>query len=81
MGRANRLLHWGDMLRFRELGVATYDLGGWYTEHRDEALLKINSFKEEFGGSVVHEWDAYRPTSPRGRAYLLTRDLMHRVRT
>lgn len=80
MGRANRLLHWDDMLRFRELGVTTYDLGGWYTENRDEALLKINLFKEEFGGTVSKEWDAYRPTSPRGRAYILMRDLMHRVR-
>jgi hypothetical protein len=80
IGRTNRLLHWEDIVGFRELGVTSYDFGGWYTGERDEALLRINSFKEEFGGSVVHEWDVFRPGTVRGRLYLRIRDLVHRAR-
>jgi hypothetical protein len=75
IGRANRLLHWDDMIRFRASGVKTYDLGGWYTGRRDQALLRINSFKEEFGGQVVHEWDIFRAGSTRGSLYLKGRNL------
>ena len=30
VGRANRLHHWLDMLRYKNAGIATYDFGGWY---------------------------------------------------
>jgi len=63
-------------IRFRESGVKTYDMGGWYTGRRDQALLRINTFKEEFGGRVVHEWDIFRPGSARGWLYLRGRDLV-----
>jgi hypothetical protein len=79
IGRTNRLLHWMDIVGFRELGVTSYDLGGWYTGESNQALLRINSFKEEFGGSVVHEWDVFQPGSLRGRLYLRVRDLVHRA--
>jgi hypothetical protein len=79
IGRANRLLHWEDIVSFREAGVTSYDMGGWYTESQNEALLRINSFKREFGGTVVHEWDAYRPRSPRGWVYVRVRDLAQRA--
>jgi hypothetical protein len=75
IGRANRLLHWDDMIRFRASGVKAYDLGGWYTGRRDQPLLRINTFKEEFGGRVVHEWDIFRAGSARGWLYLRGRDL------
>lgn len=75
IGRTNRLLHWDDMIRLRGSGVKTYDLGGWYTGHRDQAQLRINSFKEEFGGRVVHEWDIFRAGSTRGSLYLRGRNL------
>jgi hypothetical protein len=75
IGRVNRLLHWDDMIRFRESGVKTYDMGGWYTGRRDQAQLRINTFKEEFGGRVVHEWDIFRFGSARGWLYLRGRDL------
>lgn len=80
IGRANRLLHWEDMLCFRELGVTRYDMGGWYTGTRNDALLRINAFKQEFGGDVIDEWDVFRPGSPRGWVYLRARELAHRVR-
>ncbi len=80
IGRANRLLHWEDIIRFRDLGVTSYDMGGWYTGQRNEALLRINSFKKEFGGLVVDEWDVFRPRSPRGWLYVRARDLLQRTR-
>src|SRR2546421_491953 len=66
IGRVNRLLHWDDIMQFRELGSSMYDMGGWYTGNRNQALLRINSFKREFGGSVVNEWDVFRAGSIRG---------------
>lgn len=80
IGRANRLLHWEDIIRFRDLGVISYDMGGWYTGRRNEALLRINAFKKEFGGNVVDEWDVFRPRSARGWLYVRARDLLHRAR-
>lgn len=76
LGRVNRLLHWDDMTRFQEAGVKAYDLGGWYTGADNEAQLRINDFKEDFGGSVVHEWDIFRPGSARGWLYLRGRSLV-----
>lgn len=57
IGRANRLLHFKDMCLFKEKGYQTYDLGGYAVGTNDEALLKINQFKDSFGGALVHECD------------------------
>jgi hypothetical protein len=51
--RANRSLHWHDLLRFREMGAPVYDFGGWYSGKEDRARLNVNRFKEGFGGRVV----------------------------
>src|SRR5207248_2253065 len=56
-GRANRLLHWSDMLRFRDEGFATYDFGGWYPGTQNQALLRVNRFKESFGGELVVQYN------------------------
>jgi hypothetical protein len=74
VGRANRLLHWRDLLHFQGLGFEHYDFGGWYTGSSNEALIRINAFKGEFGGRVVHEWSSYRAGSIVGRFYLALRD-------
>jgi hypothetical protein len=57
VGRANRLLHWKDMQHFKQAGVRAYDLGGWYAGEADEEKLRINQFKQEFGGQVVKEYN------------------------
>ncbi|MCC8426368.1 hypothetical protein [Mucilaginibacter sp. UR6-11] len=57
IGRANRLLHFKDMCHFKENGYKTYDLGGYAAGTTDEALLKINQFKDSFGGTLVQESD------------------------
>ena len=57
ISRANRHLHWLDMLRFKELGFSTYDFGGWYSGREDTAKLNINKFKEGFGGHVAAQYN------------------------
>ena len=57
IGRANRWLHWQDMLKFKEIELCNYDWGGWHTGN-DSVLLKINKFKESFGGVQTTVYDA-----------------------
>lgn len=57
IGRANRLLHYKDMCLFKDEGYKTYDLGGYAVGTTDDALLKINQFKDSFGGTLVQESD------------------------
>src|SRR5207248_11358771 len=57
VARANRLLHFHDILLFRNQGFGLYDLGGY---HPDTApllpeLTRINEFKESFGGQLRQE--------------------------
>ena len=56
-GRANRFLHFRDMLHFRAAGFRWYDLGGY--EPAGEAVSpdarQVSVFKESFGGKVVQE--------------------------
>jgi hypothetical protein len=66
ISRANRHLHWLDMLRFRETGFSTYDFGGWYSGQDDEAKLNINRFKEGFGGSVAAQFNIDRGVTLKG---------------
>jgi lipid II:glycine glycyltransferase (peptidoglycan interpeptide bridge formation enzyme) len=57
VGRANRLLHFKDMCLFKQQGFDVYDLGGYAVNTNDEALIRINYFKDSFGGTLVHESD------------------------
>jgi hypothetical protein len=77
IGRANRWLHWRDMLRYKAQGITAYDWGGWYAGDENEELLRINRFKDEWGGRVAHEFHCALPGSPRGRLVLAARRLRH----
>jgi hypothetical protein len=66
IGRANRLHHWRDVQRFRDEGLAVYDFGGWYEGTEDADRLRINRFKEEFGGTVAEHFDAETPLTVKG---------------
>lgn len=55
IGRANRNLHYRDMLMFKELGYTTYDLGGYALDTADADLQSINKFKDDFGGQLLRE--------------------------
>ena len=51
-GQANRLLHYRSMLYFKEIGIHTYDLGGYATDISNKEKVNINAFKDRFGGDV-----------------------------
>ncbi len=54
VGRANRFLHWDDMLRFKSMNIKNYDWGG-IAGTDDPATSGIDDFKKAFGGYEVHE--------------------------
>ncbi|MDB5924053.1 MAG: uncharacterized protein JWN13_2989, partial [Betaproteobacteria bacterium] len=53
LARANRWLHWCDMLHFKEAGLRLYDWGGLCAVESNPARAGINRFKREFGGQPV----------------------------
>ena len=55
LGRANRYLHYCDMLHFKSQGFSIYDLGGYAEGTEDPVLRKINDFKDGFGGVLLEE--------------------------
>lgn len=57
IGRANRLLHLKDILFFQSEGFSVYDLGGYAPDTKDTALIRINQFKDCFGGALLAETD------------------------
>ena len=80
VSRANRFLHWSDMCQFQEMGVATYDLGGWYDGTEDTEKLNINRFKEGFGGQVVPVYYSDVGVSLRGNVAVRLNRLMKRAK-
>lgn len=54
IGRANKYLHWQDILYFKEKGMKSYDWGGCGEE---EAVANISSFKRKFGGKEMIVYD------------------------
>jgi lipid II:glycine glycyltransferase (peptidoglycan interpeptide bridge formation enzyme) len=71
VARANRFLHWEDMLYFKRSGTRWYDFGGWYggeasSQSFREQLL-INQFKESFGGEKKQEYSFIEPASFLGK--------------
>lgn len=53
IGRSGKLLHFKDMLYFKEKGFKIYDMGGYAENTQDEGLKGINMFKLSFGGTKV----------------------------
>jgi len=51
----SRLLHFEDMIYFREMGFIMYDFGGYAFNTSDKSLKGINNFKDSFGGELVLE--------------------------
>jgi len=76
VGRANRYLHWQDMLRFKSAGISTYDFGGWYEGDQDYERLRINKFKEQFGGEIVKNYICEQAPTLKGALFLRIRRLM-----
>ncbi len=67
IGRANRYLYWRDILRFRDSKIRTFDFGGYYTGEQDEEKMRVNGFKDEFGGVVINEFNCEMPLTLKGK--------------
>jgi len=80
VGRANRWLHWKDMLQFKELGVTRYDWGGLFEDESAPDRAGINGFKKSFGGQVERSYKCEVPVSFRGWVYLPLREAWRRSR-
>jgi hypothetical protein len=70
VGRAHRLHHWQDMLRFKAEGVKIYDFGGVYRGTEDREQINIAHFKQSFGGYFADTYDAVMPLTLKGRLAL-----------
>jgi lipid II:glycine glycyltransferase (peptidoglycan interpeptide bridge formation enzyme) len=77
-GRANRWLHWQDMLHFKRSGIERYDWGGIFADESSGERAGINQFKREFGGARVTSYNCTLPRNLRGRAYLTARRVWDR---
>jgi hypothetical protein len=73
VGRANRWLHWRDMLHFQEAGLECYDWGGVFAEESTPERAGINRFKRMFGGQPVVRYECTVPVTARGRLWLALR--------
>jgi hypothetical protein len=74
VGRANRWLHWKEMLRFKQSGIERYDWGGLFEDETDPGNAGINRFKRDFGGREVRSYDCTLPVTVKGRIWLALRD-------
>ncbi len=81
VGRANRLLHWENMIRFKNIGYHTYDFGGWYDGKVDVEMLRINAFKESFGGRRAVCYSAEIFVSTRARIIARNLNWISRIKT
>jgi hypothetical protein len=79
IGRANRLLHWEDMLFFKRMGLRYYDFGGWYGGLEDGEKIAINQFKESFGGEKKREYSYMVPRTVLGKSAVFIRGLARRA--
>jgi len=59
IGRANRFLHYQNMIHFKNLGFSEYDLGGYAFNTKNSCLKGINFFKDSFGGKLIMEYHYY----------------------
>lgn len=75
VGRANRWLHWQDVLRFKEMGMERYDWGGLFEDESTPERAGINMFKRSFGGRIERTYNCLVPVTLKGQLYLPLRDV------
>jgi lipid II:glycine glycyltransferase (peptidoglycan interpeptide bridge formation enzyme) len=78
VGRANRWLHWQDILRLKTMGIGRYDWGGLFQDESTAERAGINRFKKGFGGQPERSYDCSVPVTVKGRVYLPLRDAWRR---
>lgn len=74
IARANRFLHWRDILFFKQAAFQIYDCGG-LTEDAN-----IAEFKRSFGGNEITEYTGYVAATWKGRLALRCRALLYRYK-
>ncbi len=74
VARANRWLHWQDMLQLRARGLTRYDWGGFFADESTAESAGINNFKRSFGPTTIPTFDCTIPVTLRGRMWLALRD-------
>ena len=70
IGRANRLLHWYEILALKKNGYQLYDLGGLPLDSSDSQKNEIARFKLEFGGARRIEYNGFIPSNLMGHLLL-----------
>lgn len=78
VGRANRWLHWKDLLEFGNAGFEYYDWGGMFQDESTPERAGINNFKRSFGGLPIQAYDCTVAATMRGRVWLPLRDAWRR---
>lgn len=78
VARANRWLHWQDMLAFKAAGALHYDWGGMFADESTPERAGINRFKRTFGGAPVLAYECSVPVTLRGRIWLTVRGALRR---
>jgi Acetyltransferase (GNAT) domain len=78
VGRANRWLHWIDMLHFKESGMERYDWGGLFEDESTPERAGINNFKRDFGGRPERTYHYSVPVTVTGRVWLPLSDAWRR---
>lgn len=68
--RANRCLHWNDMVQAKRAGAALYDMGGIDIKNKSPKTSRIAQFKRGFGGEIVSTYARTFATSLKGRLAL-----------
>jgi lipid II:glycine glycyltransferase (peptidoglycan interpeptide bridge formation enzyme) len=79
VGRANRLLHWDDILYFKSIGLTYYNMGGWSTDKANIEQQKINEFKESFGGTITLQYSYVLPITLLGKIYCLVISMKNKI--
>jgi lipid II:glycine glycyltransferase (peptidoglycan interpeptide bridge formation enzyme) len=69
VGRANKLLHWNDILYFKSKDFNLYDWGGYDTSNLAHNLEGINKFKAEFGGRMEMDYSFSIPVTLAGKLF------------
>jgi lipid II:glycine glycyltransferase (peptidoglycan interpeptide bridge formation enzyme) len=77
VARANRYLHWDDIVYFKKLGLLWYDLGGWYGGNENKEQLAINVFKESFGGLLKEEYSYFIPWTIKGKISIFFHSILN----
>ena len=80
ISRANCLLTWTDFLHYKELGVKSYDFGGWHNQGTDPAMMSVNRFKTNFNGRVLHEYQCEKILTLKGWIFLRAAVLLKRAK-